>query len=700
MENVFADLIPENSKHTGTFDDLIPSKKKKAPAYGPNQPVKKSASPQRKRARQNARELGQQISDNLPGKQFREYLPKSGPGAYLTAPINAATHLVDEGLKQYGNAYWGGLRGVPLAGAYVDEAVAYVGSKLGEDYNTALEHVRALDDVSEKDYPVANAVGKIIGGVGGGYGIGANVIAKGAPLAVNALRSGVAGAAVSGAHDFGNAEGGYDKRVKKAKDGALIGGAISTAIPALSAVATPIKVVASKLTPQRFKKTFADDEILLALQSDGITPKEAFNKFARTQKNRRLHSNSVAESPVAIVDLGENLTGLGRTVTTNPGPARKLGSEFIENRQFSQNDRINDALERGLRQKSSDGFFKTKDELIKKQRSMSEPAYKKAYSNAQEVDLTDAIKVWKTRADETSVSIGKQIKKAIKDIERVYRVKSPERALKVLNGAKQGLDDAIMKNRLKAPNLTRELTLMKRELLERVDDANPDYKSARAIYSGNAELIDAQNVGRSFAKGDTEMSVKAFSALSKPEKEMFRKGVIQDLKEKMGDKQFTHNRTSLFNTPNAREVLKAVFQKDTAKFKPYKQFIDLVDTEARFVTTRNKIMGGSPTATRLAENQEFSVRSAGSFMEKMKDGRLSDAVIGGITKKLDEMLGVRKQDAEEIAKLLFNDNPKYISKTLLRLHRKYGKQKTENMLDIVGQEFGKFGVSGQVFTRE
>lgn len=689
MPGMFEDLIPAKKTETVSFDDLIPSKNKVTPA--------------RAAARQNIRDVGEVTKEYLPGKLARDYiLPevKDNLAAPLTVPLNALSHLVDEGLKQYANTYWGTVRGIPIAGAYIDEAAAKVSSVLGGDYDNTLEHVRALDDVSEKDFTFANAMGKVIGGIGGGYGIGANVITKGAPLAVNAIRSGFAGATVSGAHDFGNAEGGYDKRVEKAKDGALMGGAISTAIPALSTVATPIKIAASKLTPQRFKKTFADDELLLALKSDDMTPKQAFDKYAQSQKNRRLHSNSVTESPVAIVDLGENLTGLGRTVTTNPGPARKLGSEFIENRQLSQNDRINDALERGLRQKSSDGFFKTKDELIEKQRTMSRPAYKKAYANAQDVDLTDTIKVWKSRADETSVSIGKQMKKAIKDIERVYRVKSPERALKVLNGAKQGLDDAIMKSRHKAPNLTRELTLMKRELLDSVDAVNPDYKSARAIFSGNAKLIDVQNLGRLFSKGDTEMNVKAFYALSKPEKEMFRKGVIQDLKEKMGDKQFTHNRTTLFNTPNSREVLKAVFQKDTDKFKPYRQFIDLVEMEARFVKTRNKIMGGSPTAPRLAENQEFSVRSAGSFMEKMKDGRISDAVIGGITKKLDEVLGVRKQDAKEIAKLLFNDDPNYIAKTLSRLHMKYGKQKTENMLDMVGEEFGKFGIAGQTLSRE
>ncbi|MBO6549120.1 MAG: hypothetical protein JJ964_05815 [Rhizobiales bacterium] len=685
MPGMFDDLIPTENKQKYSFDDLIPDKKK--------------VTPQRERARENVRELGQEISEYLPGMNLREFLPKSGPGAYLTAPLNSATHLVDEGIKNYANAYWGGIRGIPIAGAFADEAIASVSSALGGDYDNALEHIRALDDVSEKNYPVANTSGKLIGGLAGGYGIGAKVVSKGAPLAANLIRSGLSGAVVAGSHEFGNAEGGTNKRLEKARDGAVLGGMISTAIPALPAVAAPIRTVAKKVIPKRYQKTFADDEILRALEADDLTPMQAFRKYNKGQKNTRFHSNSKAQNPEALVDLGDNLTRLGRTVTTN-GKATKIGTEFVNKRQLSQNDRINDALERGLRQKSSDDFYKSKDKLVREQREASKPAYDKAFSNAKPVVIDDLIEEWAERASLTSDTIGKKMSKAIKDISRANKTNDPMRALRVINGAKQGLDDAIAKSRLKSPNLARELTIMKNELLERVDKVNPHYKAARDVYKNNAELLDAQNVGRSFLKGDVEVNVKSFRGLSQPEKEMFRKGVIQELKKKMGDSRFTHDRTKFFDNPNAREVLKVVFQKDTKKFAPYKQFIDLIESEANFVRTRNKIIGGSPTASRLADNQEFALRSAGNFMDRAKDGRLLEAVMGSLARKAEEFWSVKANDAEAIAKLLFSDNPKAISQTLLRLHRKYGQEKTNKLIDQIGESYGRLSISGQAGIRD
>lgn len=657
-------------------------------------------SPKRIQARKNIQEFSDKVSGYLPGKNFREFLPKYGPGAYITAPINAATYLVDGGLKNYGNAYWGGLRGVPITGAYIDEAAATISSALGGDYDNTLEHVRALDDVSEKEYPVANTVGKLAGGLAVGYGVGANIVRKGAPLAVNVIRSGVTGSAVAGAHDFGNAEGGFDNRIDKARDGAVLGGGISAAIPALSTVATPIRTIAKKVIPKRYQKTFADDELLRALEADNLTPKQAFNQYAKGQTNRRFHSNSQAESPDAIVDFGDNVRRLGRTVTSNPGRASKIGTDFVNQRQSTQNARINDTLERGLRKKSSDDFYQTKDKLISEQKSLSKPAYDKAFSGAKPVVIDDLIESWIMRSEETSSAIGKKMSKAIKDISRAQKTNDPEKALRILNGAKQGLDDAISKSRLNTPNLARELTSMKHELLSRIDKVNPDYKKARDVYKSKAELLDAQNVGRLFSKGDTEINIKSFANLSKPEQEMFRKGVIQELKKKMGDQRFTHDRTKFFDTPNSQSVLEAVFPKDTKKFKPYRQFIDLMKSEARFVQTRNKIIGGSPTASRVAENQGFSIRSAGNFMDRAHDGRIVEAVVGSVVKKLDELWSIKASDAEEIAKLLFDSNPKEISRTLYRLHQKYGQETTGKMLDVLGESFSRFGVSGQVLIRE
>lgn len=674
-DNPFEHLVPK-SNPDNPFDKFVPEETKR-----------------REKTFEDVEQGARAVNNFLPGKltqnSFNAILPEA-----VTQYVKPFTYVADEALKQYGNALYGAARGIPVAGPMIDEAAGGLTELLAGDYQKGANFIKGLDDASEKDYPAANLYGKLAGGLTGGYGIGSKVMTKGAPAAWNFIKGVAGGTALGAAHEFGEGEDIKD-RLDKAESGAKWGAAFTFGAPVIGSVLTPAARVGSRIIPTKFKRAFADEQILKAMESADLTPKQAFQKYNQGQKNRRLHSGSYAESPVALVDLSGSLGDLGRTVTTNPGPARKIAGEFLENRQIKQNDRINDALERGLRQKSKDGYYKTKGKLIDEQRELSKPAYDKAYQNAKSVRIDDLVDKWMVRADETSLTIGKKMKAAIKDVARVSGINNPARALKILDGAKLGLDDAISKARIKSPNLARELTKMKQELLSRVDGANPDYKSARAIYSSRAELLDAQVVGREFTKGDYELTAKAFKELSEPEKEMFRKGVMQELKKKMGDKQFTHDRTSLFNTPNSREVLKVVFQGNTKKFKPYQQFIDLMDTERQFVKTRNKIMGGSPTAPRWAELSEYGVDVINDVSNQFRSGNWAQAALGWTAKKVGEFYSFGKRDSEEIAKILFNNNPSDITKTLRRLHRKYGETKTRNMIQEVGEQWEKIGLAGQ-----
>lgn len=635
----------------------------------------------------------------LPGQHIRG-LASNVPGYEYAKPVveTLADHL-DTGLKTYANYAYGAARGLPIAGAYIDEAAGGLASMLGYDGEKVTETIRALDEASEESHPAANMLGKLVGGFGGGYGVGVNVIAKGAPALTNLGRGLVAGTVLGAAHEFGDADGDIDSRIDAAETGAKLGAAFALGAPALGSIVLPAGRAVKYVIPTKYKKAFADEQIIKALRHDGLTPKQAFSKYNKGQKNRRLHSGSYAESPVSLADLSESMQSLGRTVTMNPGPARKIAGDFLESRAIQQNDRIADTLERGLRQKSKDGYHKSKEAIQREQKELSKPAYDKAYKNAKGVVIDDLLDEWRYRADLASESIRKKMLTAVNDISRARGTNDPAIALKKIDGAKQGLDDAILKARLKKPNLARELTKIKNELLERVDGANPDYKAARGVYKDKAELLDAQAVGRLFTKGDHEMTAKAFKSLSEPEKEMFRKGVLQELKTKMGDKQFTHDRTSLFNTPNSREVLQVVFQGNSKKFKPYQQFIDLIDTERQFVKTRNKIMGGSPTAPRLAEAREYGIDVANNQMNQMRSGQWAQATLGWVAQKVGELYSFGAKDSEEIARIIFSDNPREISRTLLRLHRRYGEEKTRRMVHEVGEKWEALGIAAQFGTK-
>lgn len=116
-------------------------------------------------------------------------------------------------------------------------------------YYEALEYQRARDRAVDQDYPVMSTVGKLAGGLAGGVGAmrqaggtmlerGAGALAGGPLVAMTpaatipgriAQGTGV-GAGFGAAAGFGEGEGDLGNRAEKAGQGALVGGALGTAL--------------------------------------------------------------------------------------------------------------------------------------------------------------------------------------------------------------------------------------------------------------------------------------------------------------------------------------------------------------------------------------------------------------------------------------------------------------------------------------
>lgn len=152
-------------------------------------------------------------------------------------------------------------RGVPVIGGLLDEANAATnaaldpaahaifgtpkipGASFGERYNNELATQRGMDQGFDSAHPYVSTGAQLAGGLASG-----GALAKAAPAASTAIfgtgggtlpqqiLQGVSkGAALGGADAFTRGEGGFDARVDNAKTGAVVGGAIGAAAPAIAA---------------------------------------------------------------------------------------------------------------------------------------------------------------------------------------------------------------------------------------------------------------------------------------------------------------------------------------------------------------------------------------------------------------------------------------------------------------------------------
>jgi len=178
--------------------------------------------------------------------------------------------------------------------------------------------------------------------------------------------------------------------------------------------------------------------------------------------------------------------------------------------------------------------------------------------------------------------------------------------MKLLASAKEGLDSILGTPAMRDPltgRLTKEgvsVDKVRRALLAELDAANPAYKAARESWAGHSDSLEALRWGRDILRGKPEDIAAEVEKMSPSEKEFARLGVADMLREKIlktglgGDEA-----KQVIKSPWMKEQLRPVF-KDDATFN---KFIDSVMAERTMFETRQKAIGGSQTAERMAEDQ-------------------------------------------------------------------------------------------------
>jgi hypothetical protein len=193
------------------------------------------------------------------------------------------------------------------------------------------------------------------------------------------------------------------------------------------------------------------------------------------------------------------------------------------------------------------------------------------------------------------------------------------------------------------------------------------FGQARAAYAGPQQLKDAANLGaQAFnAKGLTSQKAQIFDDLSASEQEAFRTGFAEALIEKAGQMGPNTDPVQLFlKGRNANELMRRYMGDQQA----FDSFVRTLQQQSRIVQASRKVMGGSPTAPRIAEgvdaaaqeealtNQLTMARDAWNLATGRGGGR-AQAAVNMFNRGRNAATGVSEPVADELGRMLFNPDP-------------------------------------------
>lgn len=234
--------------------------------------------------------------------------------------------------------------------------------------------------------------------------------------------------------------------------------------------------------------------------------------------------------------------------------------------------------------------------------------------------------------------------------------------MRTLDAAKRGLDEILegyrdkTTGRLVLDQRGRAIDQVRQAFVGELDRLNPSYKAARASWSGPAQSLDAMKMGSEIFNRRPEEVAEVFAKLSPNDKEFYRMGVADKLRERIAKTGVGGDEAkAIIKNEWTKSQLRPIFDSQAQ----FDKFIDAATMESQMFDTAHRLKGGSHTAEREAADRFFGADVEGAMHGV---GAAKNALAGNLFGaardmwKMRQALGWRKNQAlnAEIAKLLFN----------------------------------------------
>lgn len=559
------------------------------------------------------------------------------------------------------------LRGIPLAGAYVDKGAAMLNAVAQPFTETGLSHadnyadraaenektIKAAADKYENDHSIETGIGKTV--------VGAGALAPLGATALGARAMGMAGEALlpsilKGAASFGALNGvdaglrgdsvgkGLVTGALGGAAGPLAGKAIELGIKGANAVGAPILASVRAL---RDPEGFAQSQFARGVSESGKTPE---------QIAQAVQDANAAGQPFTPADAMDNAgQGLLAAAARGPGEGRTAITKFLNDRQAGQADRVGDIIDTGL---GAGGTARqTADQLTQTARSESAPFYQKAL---------DKKPVWSDRMqqffDDPATKSGIKEGVAVQRLEALAEGKKfdpndyaitkfdengdpvlgPVPNMRTINLIKKGWDNQLEAYRdgttgkLMLDEKGRALDNVRRSFLKEVDSLNPDYAMARALYAGPAQVRDAVTAGGQAAtRGRAADNLARFRAMTDPSKQGYRIGYADNLAGKIEGAVEGANKVRPFSSPKAQQQLGELsLHQGPVQPGEAAPMQKLLGNEQTMFDSRARATGNSKTVENLADDEAMGVDPhllgiGGHIMAGNYKGALHSAITAG-----------------------------------------------------------------------
>jgi hypothetical protein len=533
------------------------------------------------------------------------------------------------------------------------EAALRTGKISGPQYEKLRNELRAQQGQFGQDYPNVKTPLELTGGMVVPFGAlqatsraktGTQSMLAGETLGGQMLRGAGVGAATGALSGAGYAT---QDTGEEAVKGSIFGGALGATVPvAIKGAGTVIRNVLSASgvgdQPAAASRILAN-----YLQKDNLTPNEAQKALDELRR--------IGVPNATIADLGENLRGLAYSAYAVPSKAKTGTQNFLESRLIDQKNDVVTALANKAGLDINANGYERLNKLIEDQSLAAKKAYPAAYSKdvfakdfRQFMDRNVFKKAYKEAVDRADVR-GETLP-PLDVLLSDRRVPTD-----VMHQLKIGLDRVIEKETDavtgKVTGYGTDVIKVKNEFNDLLKQKNPMYAKANAEFADSARVQNAFQMGQKYQKLDVKEAAAEIKKFNPAEKEAFRMGMMADINNRLGDFKGGDFTRQIFKSDNQKGLARLAFE-DQNKYNEFSQFVKAMDEQSK---TAKKFIGGSPTAERLATQQ-----NAGEIAQIAQNAARGDLL--GTTKALAGALfsrakGISSESSEALQQRLFSSNP-------------------------------------------
>lgn len=598
------------------------------------------------------------------------------------------------------------LLGQGLLLGWGDEAEAWLRSKIGERaYEDELADINREYGEFARRRPIATLATEFAGGALPAVGAmmaapftgGATAPAAAgalARLAANPLVRGAATGAVTGAISGAGASQ-PGERGEGAFEGAQIGGVLGGALPlVIRGGGAGYNWLRDRLAPseENLIETAAgriNRALSNALEGQGMTPQQA---AAAVEADRiRGIPSTFANVDPALVDLAE-------VAAQRSGASPRIVEGALRRQTGGSRERV---YERAKSELGGGNYYDDEFQMVQDLRAQADTLYDDAYAFGSVMDprIMTALKNTKFKGFyDKAREIAETEKMAAKlrgedtskyDLEELYKfdkegnivgVNVPD--VRTLDYIKRGIDATIdigFKGQGMSTAEANALKELRKVFVNAIDEATIDpqtgrsaYKTARKVYAGDMEVLDALRDGREkFNSMNSKEVAKMFDGMGQAERDAFRTGAIQSIYDKLMNPSGNINPAArLVGSPEYTAKMKELFD-SPAQFDLFEAALE---REKQLYEQSSRILSGSPTARRTAAREAFEEQpGAGAVIADTITTLSPTAALTNLVARIARSATMTDDMAKEVSKMLMSSDPTEVA-AAVKLLEEYGSK--------------------------